>query len=202
MRLICLIAIPFVLTACSLFQPVKVEPMSTYILKNVTQSSVSEKRTNQTLLVAAPTSAPGYDNANMAYVDKTYQLKYFTKNRWVDYPARMLKPLIVQALENTHHFQAVVMLPYPGETDLRLDTTLLSLYQDFTKQPTQERLVVRVQLINLKTREAIATREFDLHCNAPQATPYGGVVAANHLTGQLLHQIAAFVVKHSPEKKS
>lgn len=201
MRSICLIVMPFILTACSIFQPVKVESVSTYILKSSSRPTVSEKRTGQSLLVAAPTAAPGYGTNSMAYVDRAYQLKYFTKNRWVDYPSRMLKPLLVQALEDTHHFQAVVMLPYPGDADLRLDTTLLNLYQDFTKQPTQVRLAVRVQLINLTTRQVIATREFDLYANAPEATPYGGVVAANHLTGQLLHQIAAFVVKHSHHLK-
>lgn len=197
MRFIILVGMPFILTACSIFQPVKIEPMSTYILKSASSPSVSAKRTGLTLLVAAPTASPGYDNPTMAYVDRAYQLKYFTRNKWVDTPARMLKPLLVQALEDTHHFRAVVKLPFPGEANLRLDTTILSLYQDFTKQPTQVRLVVHVQLINLVTREAIATREFDLRENAPSATPYGGVVAANHLMGQLMHQIAAFVVQYS-----
>ncbi len=190
-----IVVVLFSMTACTVFQA---PPASTtYIFTASNKPIVSSKRISLTLAVAAPKAAPGYDSAQMAYMNRAYQLSYFAKNRWVDQPQRILMPLLMQTLEQTRRFQAIVALPYTGDADVQLETELLSLYQDFTKKPVQVRMVLRAQLINLRTKHVLATREFTFSEPTPQATPYGGVIATNYIIARLLPRLGAYVVQSS-----
>jgi cholesterol transport system auxiliary component len=184
------------MTACS---PVKIPDNSTYILTlppqpvGVAGIPVSYK----TVFVSQPDAAPGANTQKMAYVKEAYQLEYFTKNQWVDKPANMLLPLIVQTLQNTHRFKAVVGAPFSGVSDLRLDTTVLALRQNFMTKPGEEDLVVYAQLIRTSTQEVIASQRFAVQTPVANATPYGGVQAANQAVAVFLQQLTQFVLKNS-----
>jgi len=186
----------FLLSGC---MPIKVETPATYVLSapKTPQAPIATRPTSLTLLISTPKAAPGYDSPRMIYVDRAYQLSHFTKNRWADSPARMLTPLFLQSLQATRHFQAVVSAPYMGDTDLRLDTELLMLQQDFTQKPSQVRMVLVAQMINVKTNRILATRQFDLTEQAQQNDPYSGVVAANRIVARLLPQLATFAVHNT-----
>ncbi len=151
----------------------------------------------RTLTVDVPRSAPGFDTPNMAYLRRAHEIEYFASHQWVDTPARMLTPLIVQALQTSNSFRAVVMTPTTAAGDLRLETELIRLQQDFSKSPSGVRLTLRARLIDTASRKVVASREFDLQQAAASDDPYGGAFAANLATQQLLTQLAAFCALHS-----
>jgi cholesterol transport system auxiliary component len=196
-KAVLIVSMFFLLSGCSMFKPVKLDKPATYVLSgnrsNITP--VKGKPTGLTLLISAPKTASAYDSARMIYVDRPYELSYFTKNRWADSPARMLTPLFLQTLQATRHFQAVVSMPYMDNADVRLDTELLSLQQDFTQKPSQVRMVLLAQLVNMKTHKVLATRQFVFAEKTAQDDPYSGVIAANQIVTKLLPQLAAFCVK-------
>lgn len=189
------------LTGCSMLSPVSVNPMHNYQVTQLNPNTVHGKSTNMTLLVAIPTTAPGYESGSMAYMEQPYQLTYFTQNRWLSSPAAMLQPLLVQSLQNTKRYKAVVASPYAGFSDMRLDVVVVDFYQDFTQKPSREKVTVLVQLINLHTHRMIASTHFSTSVAAPSEDPYGGVIAANRAVAQLLGQIAQFAVKNSQQIK-
>lgn len=150
------------------------------------------------LVVNMPWAAPGYDTAAMAYQRQAGQLEYFAFHRWADAPARMLQPLLVQALDRTGAFKAVIQAPSPLRGDLVLASELLKLRQFFAEQGgSSVELGLRVQLRAQDT--VLATRVFEKSMPTPTDDPQGGVLAANQLLEKLLPEIAAFCMSQSRE---
>ena len=131
------------------------------------------------LEVSAPRAWPGFDTAQMAYVRKPHELDYFATNRWADTPSRMLGPLLARALEQTGGFRAVVQAPSIVAADLRLVTELVRLQQNFATQPSRVEITLRVQLIDVRGRRVLATRDVRGDRKRAERDAYGGVIAAN-----------------------
>ena len=145
-----------------------------------------------TLLVSTPRAAAGFDSARIIYVREAHKLEYFAHSEWVDTPARMLAPLLVAAVENSDAFRAVVHAPSSASGDLRLDTEILQLQQEFEGGTSRVRFVLRAYLVEDASRRVLASREFEALAAAPSANPYGGVVAANQAVRSVLEKLAAF----------
>lgn len=188
------------LAACTPFQPARTEPMNTFALEAPPPQSPAATRSTLTLWVSRPLARAGFDSPRMVYVRQPHELEYFAKNQWVDTPARMLAPLLAQALEPRFH--AVLQNSGGAATaDLRLDTEIIRLQQEFAAHPSRIHLTLRVQLTDLASKQVLATREFDVLEDAPADDPYGGVIAANRAMQRILAQIADFAAAQSFSKR-
>ena len=145
-----------------------------------------------TLVVNPPHAAAGFDSQRIVYVREAHKLEYFAHSEWVDTPARMLAPLIVAAIDNDGTFRAVLLTPTAAAGDMRLDTEILRLQQNFDAQPSRVRFTLRATLVDNVTREVLAWREFDETVPAANDDPYGGVVAANRAVQSVVKQLARF----------
>jgi cholesterol transport system auxiliary component len=152
------------------------------------------------LLVAQPTAAPGFESPRMVYVKRPHELQAFARNEWVDTPARMLGPLLVRALERTGAFAAVTGAASGAVPDLRLETELVRLQQEFTSRPSRVRLSLRVQLSEVRSRRVLGAREIEVAEEAPSEDPYGGAVAANRAVRKALEAVAAFCGERFAER--
>src|SRR5437763_916715 len=103
-----IILLPFfiLLSACSLLPPVKSDDITNYVLNSI-PCVRHHSRHCINLYVATIVSYPLYDTDNMAYSTHPYVIEYFAKNKWADTPARLLRPLVVKTLQDTHYFHAV-----------------------------------------------------------------------------------------------
>ena len=151
--------------------------------------------TGETLLVSQPEAAAGYGTRRMAYLELDYRLDYFADHAWVDSPAVMLGPLLVRALKEGGAFGAVSEDARGIRAELRLDTVIESLYQDFRTHPSRARVALRVRLVDADGRRILASRVFTDEEPAPADDPYGGVVAVNRVLTRLLPQIADFAAE-------
>lgn len=147
------------------------------------------------ILVAAPRAAAGFDTRGIVYLRQAHAVETYAYSQWVDTPAQMLAPLIAHALERTGAFAVVLRAPTAANADLRLDTELLRLQQDFGVSPSRVRLTLRAVLVEQASRRALAWREFDTSVVAPSEDAYGGVRAANQAVAALLAEMAAFVAQ-------
>ena len=149
-----------------------------------------------TLIVNPPHAASGFDSQRILYVRTDHQLEYFAHSEWVDTPARMLAPLIVNAVERSGAFRAVVLTPSAAAGDLRLDSEIVRLQHAFGGQPLGQpsfvRFTLRAYLVDNSTRRVLAWREFDATEPSPSEDPYGGVIAANRAVQKVLQQLAEF----------
>lgn len=149
-------------------------------------------RARGTLVVNLPRAAPGYDTAQIAFVRRPLEIEYFAHSQWIDTPSNMLAPLMVRAIERTGAFHAVMGAPTSAAGQLRLESEIVRLQQDFSSKPSQVRLTLRAALVDAATRRVVASREFDARVAAPADDPYGGVTAAQQAAGRVLADLAAF----------
>jgi len=146
-----------------------------------------------TLLVLLPENSPAYDTARMAYSVKLYELAYFRDNEWAETPAQMIQPLLVQTLQRTGFFRAILTPPETARTSYVLRAKVLELVQDHTISPPVLRIALRLDLLGGSGRP-IAGRDIAVQETMREATPYAGVIAANHALAKVLRMAAQFVL--------
>lgn len=181
------------LSACSPLQPQRAEPTSTYLLDARIETQAAAETGASILVVGTPRAAPGYDSTRIAYMRRAHEIEYFANNEWVDTPARMLAPLLVRALEQGGGFRAVVPASSGAVGDLRLDTEIVRLQQEFDVAPSRVRFTLRARLIDPVGRRIVDTRLFDVSETAPSDDPRGGVIAANRAVARVLEDLSGSV---------
>jgi len=147
--------------------------------------------------VEQPRAAPGYGTRDMAYTRRIHEVEYFAHHQWLDTPSAMLAPLLVRALRDSGRFSAVTPASSSAVSDLRLETELVRLEQDFATVPSQVHLTLRVVLLDMPSRRVLGWREFDVRAPAKSDDAFGGASAANQLVQQLLPKVAAFCAEQA-----
>jgi cholesterol transport system auxiliary component len=145
------------------------------------------------LLITQPKPQAGFDTARMAYLLRPYEVNYYAFNHWADTPARLLHRIMVENLDKTGLWRAVVQTPGSVPAQYRLDCDNLVLDQQFFARPSRVRLALRAQLVDLKTSALLASRYFELFEVAPSDDPYGGVLAANQAAEKLMMEMAVWL---------
>lgn len=188
-------AVIFLLTSCSVLSPVKTDQQFAYIVNAMPTPTIKKSPHPHTLYVMQMNTNAVYRTKQMAYSARRYQIGYYVNHAWADRPAEMLKPLIMQALENTQHFHALVGDPSPSHYDYILTLQIQTFLQDYTTQPGNFYLTIQAQLLNATTNHVTVTKEFALVEPIQQIAPYAGVAAANKATARFLQQLTQFCVR-------
>jgi len=180
------------LGGCTGFAPKPLPDPNLHVLSAGLVAKTAPGTRNLVLEVSAPRASPGFDTPRMVYVERAYELDHFADNRWADAPARMLGPLLTQALERSGGFRTVVQAPTVVPADVRVNTELIRLQQNFATRPSRAELALRVQLVDVRARRVVATRLFEATENAPSEDAYGGVAGANAALERVLMQVVDF----------
>jgi cholesterol transport system auxiliary component len=151
------------------------------------------------LRVAQPEAAAGLDNRGIAYRTKPHQLRYYTKSRWAETPARMLETVLTSAFEASGLFRGVVddsRLP----ADYLLMTQLLRLEHHLApddRGTVQMRL--RLQLLALPERRLLGSRLIDSSAPTPSADAAGAVAAAHAALSRAITETIRFVAEETTQ---
>lgn len=186
------------LTACA---PVKMPVTNQYQLSSYSVKQLVNRPSQSTLLITTPEAVAGYQTEAMLYINKPYQLESFVKNAWVEPPANMLYPLLIQSIQSTGYFSAVSSSPYTQSADYRLDTQVLHLEQNFLRKPSVLAFSVKLVLTRVSDNQIIGSRIVSEQLPCPQETPYGGVIAANRAALLITEAAARFVVTNIKHNK-
>ncbi len=185
------------LGGCALLASPGAAPPSLFALAPPPESAPSHGVAARTIEVAPPGARPGFDGPRMAYVTRPHELQFFARHQWVDAPARMLAPLLADALERGGRFDAV----QSGErvaAPLRLETEVVVLQQEFSAHPSQLRFTLRARLLDPGARRVLADSTFEAVEAAASDDPYGGVVAANRAVTRVLDEVAKWCAENAP----
>ena len=185
------------LLGCAALPAPQVASQNIYVLDAQPALQAASSKHDFVLTISHPQARPGFDTPQMIYTRQPHELNSFVTSRWAEPPAHMLESLLVQALEQTGGFRAVVQTTGSVSGDVRLDTELIQLRHDFSIQPSRVQLTLRAQLIDLRGKRVLAVKQFDEVENATRDDAYGGVVAANQLVQRVLAQLADFCVNAS-----
>jgi len=192
------LALSLLLGSCSLplLQAPVEQPTRNYVLEwhgGDMPPVMSPRR--DSLLISPILSNPGFDNSDMAYMRTPHEIEYFANHRWVDSPARMLEPLLVQAAEQSGLFRNVVEAGRGADVDLRLDSKLIHLQQVCRLNPSQLQLALRVTLTEVASARIIASQTLSVSEAIEARTPYAGVLAANQAVARLLSELQVFLMQ-------
>lgn len=191
------VILSFVLTACSIFSPVKTDSIKEYMVDVKPFAPQLRKTSFKTIAVSMPTTNRIYQGKEMVYSVRPHEFSDFAKNRWVEPPVQMLQPLIIQALQNTHHFKAVAPAVSVGRYDLLLNTQIIDFYQDFCEAGSVFKLTLRAQIIRVSSGRVVVSKQFTIIQPAPRPNPYGGVIAANLASEKVLNELARWSVRYN-----
>jgi cholesterol transport system auxiliary component len=197
-RRLLILTLTLFLGACSLplLQSPPEQPTRSYLLEwHAGDVPLVESPRHGSLLISPVLSTPGFDSSDMAYMRKPHEIEYFAHHRWVDAPARMLEPLLVQAAEQSGLFRNVVEAGNGADVDLRLDSRLIHLQQVCRLNPSELQLALRVTLSEVSSARVIATRTLSVSEAILERTPYAGVEAANRAVDRLLSELQGFLVE-------
>lgn len=184
------------LSSCSLLSPVK-KPSNTYFLNQIPCDIPQKPKGSIKLVVAAPEARPMNSTTNIVYSLKPYKVAYYSENEWAETPSQMLQQLIVQTLQKTNHYTAVISAPYFGSYDYTLTTQILFLQQIYTVNPPVVQFTLRAQLAKSGTNELIAIKQFEINQPVHDCTPYSGVLATNMAVSKILAELTDFVLAHT-----
>lgn len=182
------------LGACT---PVKIPNITAWQLKAFSQKRWSRTEARHSILVVLPEAAAGYQSSGMLYVKRRFSLKPFAKHAWVDSPASMLHPLLIESLQSSGYFQAVTSIPFAEPVEYRLDTQLLKLQQNFVKKPSVLEFSAKIVLTQMDKNRILVSRIINLEMPCPQDSPYGGVIAANKISEAFTAKVTGFVIKNT-----
>jgi cholesterol transport system auxiliary component len=129
----------------------------------------------------------------MAYTKQPPRLAYFAYNEWVDTPARMVAAMLGEHLEASGLFRAVLTGSADIRTDLRLDSEIRSLQQDFNASGSTLFLEIKVSLIDVSSRSLLNARSFRYREPVDHEGPEAGAVAANRAADRFLTDLKQFV---------
>lgn len=195
------------LGACGMMQTTTTAPPAFYALESAVTTATAPQPTDTatpsttaalTLAVSPVRAQSGFDSQRIIYVREPHQLEYFARSEWVDTPARMLGPLVVAAIGQGGGFRAVFLTPGSASGDIRLDTEIVRLQQEFHTRPSHVHFTLRAYLVDEKTRRVLAWRTFDSLAPAASDTPQAGVAAANVAVQTVLAELTQFVVEKHP----
>ena len=183
------------LGSCSVLRPTPAPGPVVYTLNAAAARTAPTHRAAATapvLLVQPTRAAAGFDSPRILYRREVHRLDAYAYSEWAEPPARMLGPLLLDALEHTGAFRAVVTSTGAAAADYRLDTELVALVQDFSARPSRVVVRLRATLVLEATRRVHAVRQFDIALDAPSDDTAGGVSAANQAVALLVRDVAAF----------
>lgn len=182
--------------------PVKNNIKNEYQLTAYSEKKYKGYPSKDTLLVAKPHAVGSYQTTEMLYINKPYELLPFAHNAWVDPPANMLFPLLLQSLTSAHYFYAIDASPFSKETTYRLDTLLMSLHQNFLTKPSTVYMSVKAVLSRSHDSQVINSVIIRSQKSCPEDTPYGGVIAANEAAKEITRAVTDFVIKGARQQNN
>jgi len=87
------------LTGCTLLPSPAAPPPNLFVLASQREGTPPLDVAARGIDIAPPVARPGFDGPRMAYVTRPYEIQFFTRHQWLEAPARMLAPLLAEALE-------------------------------------------------------------------------------------------------------
>jgi cholesterol transport system auxiliary component len=187
----------FLLTSCSILSPVSTDNYTTYVI-NSTPKIIRKSNSHGILYVNMVKADPLYETNAMAYTSQAYQVDYFAKNRWAETPAKMLQPLILKTLQNTHYFHAVTSSTNSVSYNYILNIRLIELRQIFYIHSSSVIFSIHAEMINTRTGQITASRDLTTELPVRNMTPRGGVAAANQAVAMTLKKLAYFCFRAAP----
>jgi cholesterol transport system auxiliary component len=147
----------------------------------------------RTLLVLDTSTSSFYDTDTLAFSRSPNTRSYYQFARWTERPGKRFADLLRARLDAQGSFATIAAAGGHVRGELLLDTELVEFYHDASDPPGSAHVVLRVELIDLKSRSLIGRAEFDQRVEAASYDAAGAAGAFNLATGRVLDELLAWL---------
>lgn len=181
--------------SCSMPGPAKITEKQLYVLKAPDISNAVDPASEAcvSLRISNTGSAAGFNTSRMAYSKEPDRMEYFAYHEWAAPPAKMIASMMESGLSASGLFSVVLAGSPDIRTDLRLDSELQILQQDFSAGKNTVQLGVKVSLVEPATRSLKGSRTFSYREAADAENAEAGVAAANRAANRFMADLATFL---------
>lgn len=190
------IAMLAAMAACSITGSSHRTAKQMFVLQGIpatTGHPAAADRSGCSLRISTPASGGGLNTTRMVYSTEPNRLDYFSYHEWVAPPAKMIASLMETRLDAEGLFHFVISGAPDITTDLRLDSHLQTLQQDFRADVSSVNLSLKVSLVEVRSRNLIDSKGFSYRKTAKSADPEAGVAAANLAVEQFVVELSEFL---------
>lgn len=147
----------------------------------------------RSLLVLDTTASGFYDNENLVYSRAPGTRGQYQYARWTERPAKRFSELLQKRLAAQSGFASVAVAGGQVRGDLVLDTELTEFYHEADTPPGSVRVVLRAELIDLKTRKLIGRQWFERRIPVASYDAAGAAKGFNQATTGILDDLVAWL---------
>ena len=148
----------------------------------------------RSLLVLDTTTTAFYDDENLVYSSAPGTRSQYQYARWTERPGKRFSDLLRARLEAQSGFASTATAGGHVRGDLLLDTELSELYHDAETSPGSVRILLRAELIDLKTRKLISRKWFERRVPVSSYDAAGAAQGFNLASSGVLDDLVAWIV--------
>lgn len=181
------------LGGCSVLSGKNTPVVVNYVLEDkgaLTQTARSDPRA---LLVLDTTATAFYDNESLVYSSAPGTRSQYQYARWTERPGKRFSDLLRARLDAQSGFASVAVAGGQVRGDLLLDTELSEFYHDASTPPGSVRVVLRAELIDLKTRNLVSRKWFEGRVPVVSFDAGGAAQGFNQASSGVLDDLVAWL---------
>lgn len=181
-KIILLLSILLLSSACGIFTPVTLPKVYYYVIDLPNQAShddTCQTTSDRSLQITRMQAITPFDSNKMVYSTSKYELAEYAYNKWSATPNNMLTATIEEYLAKSCLYKSVVSSDFMTTASLRLNTRLLELTHVVTDDKSAKvDLAISVQLVDNASNTVIKSKTFVETVDA-QVTPESFANQAN-----------------------
>lgn len=189
-KIFVLLPVFFVLAACSLLKPVELPQVQKYVFSVGPQTNLSNNK-HKVLAINIINNSSIFNTEKIIYTIRPRQIGAFVKHEWADTPAKLLEPVILNRLLQSHVHP--VLNNFPGNAQYILVIQIIKLQQNYYSDAAYAQVQIKADLINNKTKLLISSLNFSGEKQMQAKNPVSGVHTINDLISDFSQQLLVFV---------
>jgi len=166
-----------------------------YVLDDVRTEPVGKASAidGRTLLVLDTVATPFYDTDNLAFSRAPGTRGYYQFARWTERPGKRFGDLLRARLEAQGEFATIATAGGHVRGELLLDTELTEFYHDAQTAPGSVLVVLRAELVDLKSRSLLGRKQFERRVEAASYDAAGAADGFNQAVSGIIDDLTAWL---------
>lgn len=165
-------------------------PVVYHVLEDAGRIAPAAVPSPKTLILVDTLTGFFYDSDGMAFSKEPGTRGYYKFARWTERPGKRFTDLLITRLEQEKLFAAVAQTGTNVHGDWLLTTDIVELYHDAVKQPGMVKMVLRAEVVDLKSRMLVSRKIFTQTVPAPSYDAGGAYQAFNQAATATLNELA------------
>jgi cholesterol transport system auxiliary component len=181
------------LGGCSL--PFNLKPSATanYVLTDEADLSCSGIKVGGQLLVREMTGSGYAESHRIVFSRKPNERGSYQFAFWTETPSKQLTDLLIRKLQECEVFAVVARAGSGAVGDMQLNSELVDFYHDLSQGKGVVKVMVRAELIELKTRRVISGTQFTRTEPVLTENVEGAVTAFNRAASQVRGELMSWL---------